>query len=77
MDDEIMTAQASDDERSEIARLRAENEELRARLEEATSPGPPGVPPAQTYFTEDEIRAMPRETVRSKLDDILRSLRRR
>ena len=68
---------AAADETSELERLRAENAELRARLELAGSSGGPGIAPAETEFTIDEIKAMPRETVRSRLDDILRSLKRR
>ena len=65
------------DEKEELERLRAENAELKAMLEEATSPGAPGIGPAETVFTAEEIKAMPRETVRSRLDEILRSLKRR
>ncbi|MCR5264277.1 MAG: hypothetical protein K6D94_10410 [Clostridiales bacterium] len=65
------------DEKEELERLRAENAELKAMLEEATSPGAPGIAPAETVFTAEEIKAMPRETVRSRLDEILRSLKRR
>ena len=46
------------DEKEELERLRAENAELKAMLEEATSPGAPGIGPAETVFTEEPEEAV-------------------